>query len=528
MRLSDRQISFLPGSRAEGQIAYLLVGVVSLIALGAVLERYVFSAVSAPVEHSIGGRIALVASIALLSLGCFFMLRRRAIRAFASTQTLAYYDSLTSLPNRQLFAERLEWALSSARRHGRLVAVGFLDLDGFKRVNDTLGHSVGDRLLCEVAGRLANCVRLSDSIGRVPPDAAEAAVSRLGGDEFTFVLHEISKSQDAEVVARRVLDALRQPILLDGHELVVTASLGIAVFPNDGDRAKVLLRNADTAMYCAKDLGRDSYQFYNESMNAAARRKLELEKRIRGALERGEFSLLYQPIREATSGRLSGAEALLRWEDPDTGPVSAEEFIPIAEETGLIIALGEWVLRTACAQCRSWQDAGFRAFRVAVNLSDRQLVPETPEMVRRILEENGLSADRLELEITESAILHADQRAVDVFDQLSDMGVGLALDDFGTGYSSLNYLRLYPIGRVKIDHSLVNGISTNPDDAALTLAIIAMAHSLFLEVVAEGVETLDHANFLTESGCEELQGYLFSPPIPADEFTRFLEREKPA
>jgi EAL domain-containing protein (putative c-di-GMP-specific phosphodiesterase class I) len=341
------------------------------------------------------------------------------------------------------------------------------------------------------------------------------------------MLNGISRAEDAGKVANRVLEALRRPFVLDGHEVFATASLGIAVFPFDGEDAETLLRNADTAMYWAKDRGRNNFQFYAKSMNAAAKRKLDLEKRLRRALERQEFSLVYQPVRETGSGRLTGAEALLRWQDPEIGAVSPDEFIPIAEETSLIIQIGAWVLRTACAQHRAWQAAGFRPVRLAVNLSGHQLrQPTFSGTVARNLQETGLSPAHLELEITESAIMQDDDVTITSLRKLDEMGIGLALDDFGTGYSSLSLLRHFPIGRVKIDRSFVREISTNSDDAALTAAIIAMAHSLHLRVVAEGVETPEQAFFLGERGCDELQGFLFSPGIPADEFVRFLEQEK--
>jgi diguanylate cyclase (GGDEF)-like protein len=470
----------------------------------------------------------LVGSICVLSLTSCFMLRRLVLQAIEKSRVLAYFDNLTGLPNRQLFTDRLERALVHARRHDRLVAICFLDLDGFKRVNDTLGHSIGDRLLCQVAQRLMKGVRLGDFVGRLHSDESPVAVSRLGGDEFTFVLREISKAQDAGRVADRVLDALRKPFVVDGHEVTATASIGIAVFPHNGEDAETLLRNADTAMYWAKDRGRNNCQFYAKSMNDAAKRKLDLEHRLRRALECHEFSLYYQPLRDARSGALTGAEALLRWEEPELGPVSPVEFVPVAEETGLIVPLGEWVLRTACAQSQAWQAAGYRPIRMAVNLSGRQIrQPTLVDMVARVLQESGLSPAQLELEITESTIMQDDDVTITAFRELNEMGVGLALDDFGTGYSSLSYLRRFPMGRVKIDRAFVSGIPTNPDDAALAAAVIAMAHSLRLLVVAEGVETREQAEFLRESGCDELQGYLISPAVPSEEFVRFLDSEKP-
>jgi diguanylate cyclase (GGDEF)-like protein len=529
MRLFKWKISIFPQQLDRGSfVAYFLGAVVPLTVLGAVVDRYAL-APAASSEHGLVAveLVALVGSICLLSLTSFLMLRRLVLQAMEQSRVLAFYDSLTGLPNRQLFTDRLDRALAHARRYKRLVAICFLDLDGFKRVNDTLGHSIGDQLLCQVAQRLMTGVRLGDFVGRLHSDESPVAISRLGGDEFTFVLREIAKAEDAGGVADRVLDVLREPFVVEGHEVIATASIGIAVFPNNGEDTETLLRNADTAMYSAKDRGRNNRQFYAKSMNDAAKRKLDLEHRLRRALDREDFSLYYQPIRDAVGGTLTAAEALLRWEDPELGPVSPVEFVPVAEETGLIVPLGEWVLRTACAQSQAWQAAGFRPIRMAVNLSGRQIrQPTLVETVAQVLQESGLSPAQLELEITESTIMQDDAVTITAFRELDEMGVGLALDDFGTGYSSLSYLRRFPVSRVKIDRSFVNGIPTNPDDAALAAAVIAMAHSLRLSVVAEGVETREQAEFLRESGCDELQGYLISPAVSSEQFGRFLDREK--
>ncbi|MDH3212107.1 MAG: EAL domain-containing protein [Myxococcales bacterium] len=449
-----------------------------------------------------------------------------------TNRILAFYDPLTGLPNRRMYQQRLQQVLAQARRRGDLLATCYLDIDGFKRVNDTLGHSGGDRLLHEIGKRLVTSVRFSDAVARSNGigngnGSGEEPISRLGGDEFTVLLTDISDVQDAARVARRVQGGLSKPFYIDGHELFATASIGIAVYPFDGDDAETLLRNADTAMYCAKSRGRDNFQFYAKSMNAEASREVHLESRLRRAFERGEFEVHYQPLRDAASGKLNGAEALLRWDDPEMGNVSPGEFIPIAEKTGFIYTLGEWVLRSATAQCREWQVAGYRAIRIAVNLSGYQLRrEEIVETVAQSLRETGLSPDHLELEITESTIMQDDAITTAALSNLHDMGVRIALDDFGTGYSSLSYLRRFALDRVKIDRSFVKDIPGNPDDRALSAAIIAMAHSLGLKVVAEGVETLEQAEFLRESGCDELQGFLFSPAVPAPEFSRFLEAEK--
>jgi diguanylate cyclase (GGDEF)-like protein len=396
-------------------------------------------------------------------------------------------------------------------------------------VNDTLGHTAGDDLLRQVAERVHESVRLGDYVGR--PDAAEpqGEVSRLGGDEFTVLLTKLASGEDAAKVAQRVLEELARPIPVGGYELYTTASIGIAVYPDDGDDLETLLRNADTAMYHAKSRNGNNYQFYTEAMNASATRKLHLASQLRHALEDQQFTLHYQPIRDAETGAISAAEALLRWNEPGTGPVGPEEFIPIAEDSGLILAIGEWVLRNACAQMCVWQNEGFEPIRVAVNVSTHQLrQPGWPKVVARVLEETGLSPAHLELELTESAILEHEDATIRALAELNEMGVGLVLDDFGTGYSSLSSLRRFPIEREKIDRSFVGDITADPDDAAMTTAILAMAQSLDLRVIAEGVETVEQADFLRRRGCHELQGFLFSPAVTPAEFVRFLTRSKPA
>ncbi|MEE8507803.1 MAG: EAL domain-containing protein [Myxococcota bacterium] len=440
---------------------------------------------------------------------------------------LAYYDGLTGLPNRQMFQERLQHALATAKEKDRPLGLLFLDLDRFKQVNDTLGHSVGDELLCEVSDRVLRCVRFSDYVARADFAEPIGEVARLGGDEFTLLLTEIRDEQDAAKVAGRVLEELAKPFAVGGYELFTTASIGIAVYPVDGGDPETLLRNADTAMYHAKSRHRNNFQFYTEEMNTTSARKLLLASRLRTALQEGLFSLNYQPLRNAASGKVVATEALLRWTDPELGRVGPDEFIPIAEDTGLILSIGEWVLRTACAQARAWQDEGFREIRLAVNVSSHQFrQPDWAQTVSEVLQETGLSPGQLELEMTETAIMQHDDATMSALTQLNDMGVGLALDDFGTGYSSLSYLRRFPIGRVKIDRSFVGDITSDPEDAAITAAILAMAQSLQLSVVAEGVETVEQADFLRERGCDELQGYLFSPPVPPADFTKFLERQK--
>ena len=513
-------------------VAYFLGAIVPLVVLGVVVDRYVLGPIGAFDNHpvAIGGSqqiLLLFGSISALSLSCFFMLRRLVKRSIDENRTLAYYDILTGLPNRLMYGDRLEQALRNAERDGSMVATCFLDLDGFKRINDTLGHASGDLLLRQVSERLTSSIRLNDSVGRIASECQETPVSRFGGDEFTFLLTGLSDPGDAGRVASRVLGALREPFTIEGHELYATASIGIAISPADGSDGETLLERADTAMYHAKSCGRNNFQYYSAEMNRATERKLEIERHLRRALENDEFTLHYQPVRDARNGVTTGAEALLRWEHPELGPVSPSEFIPIAEDTGLIVPIGAWVLRTACAQVRAWQDQGYQSLRMAVNVSGQQIRnPAFVEKAAEVLAEIGLSPDLVELEITESTIMQDDEMTDSAFQRLSELGFGLALDDFGTGYSSLSYLRRFAISRVKIDRSFVSRIPGIAEDLALVAAIVAMARNLLLPTVAEGVESLEQAQSLRELGCDELQGFLFSPAVPAADFTRFLERKK--
>jgi diguanylate cyclase (GGDEF)-like protein len=388
----------------------------------------------------------------------------------------------------------------------------FLDLDQFKRINDTLGHSVGDRLLQGVADRLVASVRDSDLVARTE---LATAISRFGGDEFTVLLTQLAQVQDLAKVARRLLEVLARPFALEGHDVVITASIGIAAWPTDGEDGEVLLRNADAAMYHAKEQGRNNYQFYAASMNEVALQRLILETRLRRALERGEFEVHYQPKLGRDGRRVAGMEALARWRDPELGVVLPGEFIPIAEETGLIGALGDFVLRRSCEDRKRWTEAGFPAVPVAVNLSAHQFRGgHLAERVTRILEETGLAPGLLELEITESTLLHDEATVVAALEQLRARGVRVAVDDFGTGYSSLAYLRKLPVDALKIDRGFVHGISDNSDEAALTAAIVTMGHALGLRVVAEGVETERQHALLDGWGCDEYQGFLFAHPMP--------------
>ncbi|WP_233864562.1 sensor domain-containing protein [Paraburkholderia adhaesiva] len=423
----------------------------------------------------------------------------------------ANYDSLTLLPNRNLLRERLQQALTTARRQGRGVTVVFLDLDGFKNVNDSLGHSVGDQLLRVVAERLARCARTNDT------------VARHGGDEFVVVLAGITDEKSLIAWMERARAMISEPVWLEGMELYVGCSMGASVFPQDGDDAETLLKKADVAMYRAKDMGRNTYQFFQPEMNASVGARMNLERRLRRALRDGEFLLHYQPQVELATGRIVGMEALVRWHDPDSGLVSPAQFIPVAEESGLIGPLSDWVLREACRQNREWQSAGLPPVRVSVNLSARVFHQRNiAELVTEVLAETGLDACYLELEVTESTLMRNTEEAVSMLNELHELGIGIAVDDFGTGYSSLSYLKRLPVDRLKIDRSFVADIGTSDDNETITAAIIALAHELQLQVIAEGVETSSQFAFLRERDCDELQGYYFSPPLPGDDIAALL------
>ncbi len=444
--------------------------------------------------------------------------------AESQIRLLAYYDGLTLLPNRLMFTEKLNQALENAQRQNRLLAMLFLDLDRFKQINDTLGHSVGDRLLQGVAERLRKCLRSGDTIARSNDSRGMSDnVARLGGDEFIVSLTDLTRVEDVQRVANRILESLKEPFAIEKHEVFVTTSIGISLFPYDGTDLETLLKNADAAMYHAKDAGRSNFQFYSKSMNAAAEKRLTLENKLRRALERGEFMLHYQPLIDVETWRIVGSEALIRWKHPDIGLVSPAEFIPLAEETGLIVPIGEWVLRTACAQIRKWHDLGDRSLFMAVNISGRQFNQEAlVATIEQVVHATGVDPKCLELEITESVLMHNAEETVQTLEVLKAMGPRISVDDFGTGYSSLSYLRRFPIHTLKIDRSFVNDVTTDPGDAAIVSAIIAMARGLRLEVIAEGVETPDQRTFLLQEGCRLMQGYLFGRPVPAEEFEKLL------
>lgn len=437
-------------------------------------------------------------------------------RAEEQIRHMAQHDALTGLPNRMLLHDRTGQAIAQAQRNRGMLAVLFIDLDRFKTVNDSLGHAIGDRLLKAIAGRLVACMRGSDTI------------ARIGGDEFVVVLGDLDQPEDARHVAQKLLDSLSEPVTIDRHELKVTPSIGICAYPHDGRDVETLMRNADTAMYHAKQMGRNNYQFFTQAMNDAAQRRLAVENDLRHALERGEFLLHFQPQLDLRTGGIVGLEALVRWRHPQRGLVPPSEFIPAAEETGLIGPIGEWVLREACSQARAWRDAGHAQLQVAVNCSAPQFQREGfVEAVRRVLDATGLPPERLDLEITETVIVHHSEEVIARFQALDDMGVRIAIDDFGIGYSSLSYLKRFAVHQLKIDQSFVRDIHSDPDDAAIVSAIIAIAHSLGLEVVAEGVETAEQLAFLRALGCDAAQGYYFSKPLPADEFLRLLETWNP-
>ena len=424
--------------------------------------------------------------------------------------------------------ERLTQALQHARRHSRLLAVLSFDVDQFKRINDTLGHSVGDQLLIAIADRVNECVRDHDTVTRIEVESVKN-LARLGGDEFSILLAEIERFQDAAKVARRILDVFSMPFKLGPQEVFVTCSIGLSVFPADGEDAEALLKNADTAMHFAKEQGRNNYQFYGKEMNATALQRLSLEAQLRRGIEREEMVLYYQPKVDTQTCKIVGAEALIRWQHPELGLVPPVQFIPLAEETGLVVPMGEWVLRTACAQAQAWQDAGYGVLHIAVNIAGLHFRQSSlMRSISEALQNSGLDAARLEIEVTESMIMHDIDATLATLQHLKDMGLQLAIDDFGTGYSSLSYLKRFPIDVLKIDRSFIRDLPGDSEDAAITRAIIAMAHSLKLKVVAEGVEKEDQLVFLRQLRCDLTQGYLISPPVNAQDFLAILDRTKPA
>ena len=430
--------------------------------------------------------------------------------AESNIHLLAYFDVLTGLPNRTLLRDRMEQMLAAAHRDRHQFALLVLDLDRFKYVNDSMGHPVGDKLLQAVAQQMLKCVREGDT------------VARIGGDEFVFLLRE-TDADGAVHMADKLLQLLSVPYDVDGLQITPHASIGISIYPDNADDVDTLLKTADVAMYRAKDEGRNNFQFFAPEMNAHANQLFVMEKDLRLALQHDEFSLHYQPLVDLRSGAVCGAEALLRWNHPQHGYISPAEFIPVAEETGQILPIGEWVLRTACAQLAAWRKEGLAVFPLAVNLSIRQLrQADLVQMIAQVLEENDLSSNDLELELTEGMMLGDTQMARTFLTQINECGIGLSIDDFGTGYSSLSYLKNLPVDKLKIDRSFVRDIATDANDAAIAHAIITLAHQFDLRVVAEGAETLEQVDFLRTRGCDEIQGYYYSRPLSADEFVRYI------
>jgi len=443
---------------------------------------------------------------------------RRLIETEEQLVYLANYDMLTSLPNRNLLLERLRQTLTHAGRSHQNVAILALDLDNFQMINDGVGHEVGDNMLREVAQRLTRTV---SSMG--------ATVARLSGDEFVVIFDTNNFVKEVSEMAQLMLDNISQQMILSNHEVVITASIGISVYPSDGQEASVLLKNANTALARAKAAGKNTYQFFTTEMNKVALERLILENQLRKALTYNQLCLYYQPQIDSNTGHFVGMEALLRWQHPKLGLLSPVKFVPVAEEMGLIIPIGEWVLRTACQQNKAWQRAGFPSIRVSVNVSSRQIQPTNLlQTVTEALTDSGLNPNYLELELTESMLISEEDNQKDsilaVLKELKAMGVLIAIDDFGTGYSSLSYLKRFPVNTLKIDRSFIRDIGKNEDDAAITSAIIAMAHSLRLTVVAEGVENLEQLTFLQGQQCEIIQGYFFSPPISVEDMTHMLQQ----
>jgi diguanylate cyclase (GGDEF)-like protein/PAS domain S-box-containing protein len=426
-----------------------------------------------------------------------------------------FYDTLTGLPSRALLNENFFQKVKE-QKDNEMLAVMFLDLDNFKNINNTLGYATGDKLLKAVAQKLKHCLRRTDIL------------ARMGGDEFIVLLPDIIRKQDVEKVALKILDTLNEPFKIDGYELFISTSIGISIYPYDGKDFESLVKNADIAMYRAKNLGKNSYQIYSPNINMLTLGKLNLGNSLRRAIEREEFEIYYQPKVDIRTGEIIGMEALLRWNHPDAGRIMPDDFIPIAEETGLIVPIGEWVIRKACEQNKAWQDAGYPALPVAVNISTTQLKKrDLAETIAQILVDTGLKPDYLELEVTESAVIHSLDYVINALSELKKIGVTISMDDFGTGYSSLVYINRLAVDSLKIDRSFIQELNTNPSNKPIVSAIIAMAHNLNIKVIAEGVDKSNQLIFLARNKCDCFQGYLFSPPVPSHQFEKMLSnREK--
>ncbi len=494
-------------------IAFGIYGLVQLDEFVLIMRSLIDRSAPTPL-FAIGVSDAIGSAVMALAAVLIVLEDQREVGAEATSQVehLAYYDTLTGLPNRSLFSDRLTVAIAHAHRHRYKLAVLFLDLDRFKQVNDSLGHTVGDRLLKIVSTRIRGAVREEDT------------VARFGGDEFTVLIHIIGKAEDAGKIAQKILDALKASISIDERDFVITSSVGISIYPNDGTDCETLIRNADTAMYRAKDLGRNACQYYAATMNHKALEALEVENGMRRALIQNEFVLHYQPLIDIGSGTVFGLEALIRWQHPELGLLRPDRFIPAAEQTGLIVAIDRWVLREACEQASEWHHRGHKVV-MAVNLSGRQFQdPELIDQVRDALQATELKPQYLELEITEGYAMRDVEKAISTLQQLKALGVRIAIDDFGTGYSCLSYLKHFPIDTLKLDGSFVRDLAS-PEDAQIALGVIALAHSLKLKVIAEGVETISQLTFLREHACDRLQGYLFSRPMPPANFDRFMSQK---
>ena len=437
---------------------------------------------------------------------------------------LAYHDSLTALPNSRLFKDRLEHAITQAERNNKILAIMFLDLDRFKLINDTMGHSAGDELLKITSQRLIEAVRKTDSIA-ISASGNSSSIARFGGDEFTILLDDVENVQAIIRIAERIVENVSQPLMLERQEVHISTSIGIAIYPDDGDQADVILKHADSAMYHAKAQGRNNFQFFTEAMNNSSIELLSLENNLHKALVQNELCLYYQPQVSVVTGQLVGMEALIRWQHPERGFVSPGVFIPLAEETGMIMQIGEWVFREACMQGVNWLKSGYQLEKISVNLSARQLKDEgLPALIALILKETGMPADKLCIELTETALILEPDVALARLKKIKELGVSLSLDDFGTGYSSLSYLKRFPIDTLKIDQAFIRDVKVDHEDAALVKAIIAMAHGLGMEVIAEGVEIQEQLEFLGANACDTIQGYLFSRPLPAKEMIEHLTK----
>ncbi|MFT5699087.1 MAG: diguanylate cyclase (GGDEF)-like protein/PAS domain S-box-containing protein [Desulforhopalus sp.] len=447
-------------------------------------------------------------------------------RAEEEIRYLAFYDNLTGLANRTLFLDRLKKNIEYSDRKDRSFALLFMDIDNFKQINDTMGHHAGDILLKNTAEIIQQCVRRSDTVGVNGIDAPDNLVARHGGDEFVLILSEIGSPESAALVARRLLEAIPQTQIIENHEISVTASIGISIFPEDGSDTDVLFRHADTAMYHAKKSGRNNFQFFKQSLNEAAVARFSLEQDLKVALAQGDFVLYFQPQLQLLNEKIVGAEALIRWIHPEKGFIAPDQFISIAEDCGLIVDINKWVIRKACEQSRIWRDQGLPDIRIAVNLSGYRLAEQAiVETLQKNMVHYAVKGDALEVEVTENVLMHDTKAIVETLSGIKKLGVGVSLDDFGTGYSSLSYLTFFQVDAIKIDRSFVMGCTDNDKNRVIIKAIIAMGHSLGMKIVAEGVETLEHFHFLKEYGCDECQGFYFSPPVPANEFEQLVLRK---